>query len=177
MTIPAAKRREITQAVLASLQQGIPLTVALEGVRAKRTTFEDWARADPIVKEALRQARELGWDWLAHQCLEIADDTSQDVLYDAEGRPYPNGANVLSRKLRIETRLKLLAKWDVNRYGETKRVQIDGEITQTTRHVVDPALLDDASRAALRQLLDAVEAKGLLPAPIDADFEETTPPL
>jgi hypothetical protein len=168
----APRRAEVLQAVIASLERGIPLTVAVEGMRQPRRTVYDWLRADPDVQEAVRLARDLGYDWLAREALQIADDTSNDIVFDADGNPHPNGAAVLRAKVRIETRLKLLSKWDPTRYGDAKTVKVEGEVTQT--HTIDPRLLSEEARAALRAVLEHAKARGLLggPAPIDAEFEE-----
>jgi hypothetical protein len=172
--VPAAKRAEILAAVTASLEQGIPLTVAVRSIRAPRSTVYDWLKADPVVQEAIRQARDLGYDHIAHQCLAIADDRSEDVVFDADGNPHPNGAAVLRAKVRIETRLKLLSKWDVNRYGESRTVKLEGELQQTVRHTIDPRSLPSEQREALRSLIEHAVAQGLLPSPdtVDAEYEE-----
>ena len=178
--IPAARRAEIIQAVSAGLTRGTPLTVICESLQAQgafagRSIF-NWLRDDPEAKLAIEYARDLGHDWLANECLQIADDRSRDVLYDNEGNPHPNGANVLSRKLAIDTRLKLLAKWSP-RYREGSTLKVEGEITTTTRHVLDVRQLDEASRDALRALLDHAAAQGLLPGPetVDAEYIEIEP--
>lgn len=66
-------------------------------------TVWEWARKDVSFSESIAQARVEGFDALAAQCLTIADDTTED----------PG-----SRRVRVETRLKLLAKWDPKRYGD-----------------------------------------------------------
>jgi hypothetical protein len=153
---------------------GLPLSVVARRNGTSQQTVDAWSKQDPDFAERIAAARALGWDNLAVECLEIADDRSQDVAYDAEGFPHPNSAAVLSRKLMIDTRLKLLACWDSGRYGPAKTLKVEGEIQQTTRHVLDPRLLDDAGRAALRALLAQAQAQGLIegPEPADAEFEE-----
>lgn len=74
------------------------------------------------------QARELGQDFIAEECLEIADDASNDWMekIDKDGMAVGwqlNGDHVQRSKLRIETRLKLLAKWNPKKYGN--RVGVD----------------------------------------------------
>lgn len=177
MTIPAARRAEIKEAVTAGLMRGTPLTVICEALQAGGSftgkAMYYWLRDDPEAKLAIDYARDLGFDWLAHDCIAIADDASSDVLTDAEGGQHPNGAAVLRAKLRIETRLKLLAKWSP-RYAEGSTLKVEGEVQATVRHVLDPAQLDEPSRAALRALLDHAVAQGLLPGPetVDAEYEE-----
>lgn len=73
----------------------------------------------PEVKEAIARAREHGEDVLAAGCLEIADDGTNDWMERAENKGWEfNGENVQRSKLRIETRLKLLAKWNPKKYGD-----------------------------------------------------------
>ena len=66
-------------------------------------------------------ARDEGFDAIAADCLDIADDKSGDVkIVGGEDNPIEvcNTEFVQRAKLRIETRLKLLAKWDPKRYGD-----------------------------------------------------------
>lgn len=165
---------QIKHDVLIGLMGGIPLTVIARQNGVSQSLIAKWEKRDPTFAEDVAAARALGWDSLAAQCLEIADDRSDDVMYDAEGVPHPNTANVLSRKLMIETRLKLLSKWDSGRYGDAKTVKVEGEITATQRHVLDPRLLDEAGRESLRGLLEHAKAQGLMtdPEPEDAEFED-----
>jgi hypothetical protein len=173
----APRRAEVLQAVIASLERGIPLTVAVEGLRQPRRTVYDWLRADPDAQEAVRLARDLGFDWLAHECLKIADDTSQDVVFDGEGVPHSNRTAVLRAKVRIWTRLQLLSRWDPSRYGAARTVKVEGEVQTVTRHTIDPALLSPEQRDALRSLLDYAAAQGLIegPEPQDVEFEDLSP--
>lgn len=179
--IPAARRAEIMEAVAAGLRRGTPLTVICEALQAQGSftgqSVFNWLKSDPEAGLAIRYARDLGFDWLAHECLEIADNV-EPVVYDNDGMPHPNGAAVLKAKVQIETRLRLLSKWDPKRYGEIKRLTVDGEVTTTTRHVIDPGSLDDAGRAALRHLVEHAKAQGLIAGPADepqdAEFEEVS---
>jgi Bacteriophage Sf6, terminase small subunit-like len=173
--VPAARRAEIIEAVASGLRSGKPLTIICDELQAQgpftQQSVYNWLRNDPEAKEAIAFARLLGFDWIAHETLAIADDTSQDVIYDGDGTPHANGAAVLRAKVRIETRLKLLARWDSTRYGDTKTMRVEGEVTQTTRHVLDPRQLDDAGRAALRHLIEHAAAQGLLAEPDDEPQE------
>jgi hypothetical protein len=168
LPLTAARRAEILDAVKAGLARGTPLTVITEALQLPNSTVDSW-KADPEVAEAVRVARDLGYDWIAHECLAIIDDTSGDVIYDNDGNPHPNGANVLRAKARVETRLKLLARWDPKRYAESRRVELDVDVKSTVKHVVDSRSLTDAGRAALRQLLAEAQAQGLLPPPASPD--------
>jgi hypothetical protein len=76
-------------------------------------------RAGRIARYA--RARKLGFDDIAEEALEIADDGRNDWIERTDpenpGWDY-NGEHVQRSKLRVDTRLKLLAKWDPKRYGE-----------------------------------------------------------
>jgi hypothetical protein len=127
-------------------------------------------KADPDVKEAVQIARDLGFDWLAHECLEIADDARNDWMarHGPEGEFVGwqfNNEHFQRSRLRIETRFRLLRAWDPSRYGDQRTVKLEGEVTQTQRHVIDPRSLDDAGRAALRELLAQAQAQGLIEGP------------
>jgi hypothetical protein len=178
MTIPAARRVEIMQAVSAGLSRGTPLTIICEALQAQGSfagrALYYWLRDDPEAKLAIEYGRDLGHDWIAREALEIADDTSNDTVIDSEGGERGNTAAVLRARLRVDTRLKLLAKWSP-RYREGSTVHLEGEVQVTQRHVLDPRLLDDAGRAALRALLQHAQAQGLIegPEPVDAEYEET----
>ena len=85
-------------------------------------TVSGWKATQPGFLADFARARDEGWDALAAECLEIADEAGADVivLKRADGSEYTqvNLEGVSRSKLRIETRLKLLAKWDPKRYGD-----------------------------------------------------------
>jgi hypothetical protein len=167
-------RDQIKRDVLVGLATGLPLTVVARRHGTSQQNIDKWTKRDPAFADDVAAARALGWDSLAVECLEIIDDRSNDVAYDAEGFPHPNTAAVLRDKARVDTRLRLLACWGTGHYGPQKTLKVEGEVTTTTRHVLDPRLLDEAGRAALRQVLAHAQAQGLIegPEPEDAEFEE-----
>lgn len=168
--------------VLQGLATGLPLMVICRRNGLNQTAVARLERADPAFAEDIAAARALGWDSLAAECLEIADDSRNDYVeqFDDDGGSAGwrfNSEHVLRSRLRIETRLKLLAKWDSGRYGDTKRLEVDANVSTTHRHVLDPSQLDDAGRAALRHLIDHARAQGLIagPEPVDAEYSELPP--
>lgn len=100
-------------------------------------TVSDWKEAHEGFSADFAHAREAGFDQIALDCLDIADDSSGDVAEpDEDQEPQPHGGslkrlkatgaeNVQRARLRVETRLKLLAKWDPRRYGD--KVQLGGD--------------------------------------------------
>lgn len=85
---------------------------------ARRTVY-DWMEADAEAAAQFGRARDRGFDAIADSTVGIADDCDDDPA---------------SRRVRVETRLKLLAKWDPRRYGD--RMQVAGDAGQPLTVVV-----------------------------------------
>lgn len=80
-------------------------------------TFRDWRNADTELGERYKEAKLNGFDNLAQQCLTIADDGTADFIATDKGEAF-NAEHVQRSKLRIDTRVKLLAKWYPAKYGD-----------------------------------------------------------
>jgi hypothetical protein len=80
-------------------------------------TVSHWKEASEAFKADFAGAREEGYDQIAADCLAIADETTFDTIVGENG-DRANTEWISRSKLRIETRLKLLAKWDPKRYGD-----------------------------------------------------------
>lgn len=79
-------------------------------------------------KKRITCAREIGEDQIAQECLQIADTTQpgQIITDNPDGSSETRTGDMLGhRKLQIETRLKLLAKWNPRKYGD--KVQVGGD--------------------------------------------------
>lgn len=123
---------EVLAIITEGLSEGRPLTEICREGKANNPSFpaprtvRDWEAKMPEVAAAIARAREIGEYALAEECLEIADDSRNDWMDrkaeegDEKALQY-NGEHVQRCKLRIETRLKLLAKFNPKRWGD--RVQ------------------------------------------------------
>lgn len=104
----------------------------MEGMPSWRTIY-DWVVARPDFAARLARARELGYDALAEEALEISNTPhlGQKKVYTSGAEEEEDSLTVTEedmlghRKLQIETRLKLLAVWDPKRYGN--KVQLGGD--------------------------------------------------
>jgi hypothetical protein len=67
-----------------------------------------------------------GFDAIAEETVAIAD--TPPAYAKTEGGMRIDTGDVAHRKLQIETRLKLLAKWDPKRYGERQHVEHSGKV-------------------------------------------------
>lgn len=102
----------------------------------------EWANQDDEITDRIARAREAGFDAIAMQALEIADtpQEGESVTEDDKGTRVTRGDMLGHRKLQVDTRLKLLAKWCPGRYGD--KVQIAGS------EDLPPLAVDDTSTAA-----------------------------
>lgn len=132
---PTKRTQAVVWTIIEKLSQGIPLTqiCAPEKMPGVRTVY-DWMDADPVLSAAIARARDMGFDALAEEALEIADDGTNDYVTrkNADGTEYEafNAEHVQRSKLRVETRLKLLAKWNPKKYGDKLDVTSGGEKIQ-----------------------------------------------
>jgi hypothetical protein len=114
---PTIRTEAMIEEIIERLTDGEPLAKILrsEGM-PKVTTFYDWVNADEALSERVARAREFGADAIAVDTLEIADQEPEYAT--SEGGSRVDTGEVAHRKLRIETRLKLLRCWDPGRYGD-----------------------------------------------------------
>lgn len=90
-----------------------------EGKPAWRTVY-DWLAADEDFAARIARARDIGADAIAEEALQIADTPQEGVTTttDALGVKEVREDMLGHRKLQVDTRLKLLAKWNPKKYGE-----------------------------------------------------------
>lgn len=121
------------------------------GFPAWRTVYDWMAKDDALGSEgvglsaAIARARDIGYDAIAEECLQIADNTEmgqKQVLTD-EGASTTIEDMLGHRKLRIETRLKLLAKFHPTKYGDKLGVHgVEGAAPIKTEDTSASAFLD-----------------------------------
>jgi len=123
---PSTFTQEIADEICRRLAQGEPLAqICRDDNMPAVRTVSDWKKASEAFSADFACAREEGFDQIAADCLDIADETSNDTLCTEHG-DRPNTEWISRSKLRIETRLKLLAKWDPKRYGDKVTQELTG---------------------------------------------------
>jgi hypothetical protein len=119
--------------ICARLGKGEPLTIICRDEHMPSDgTVRAWQGADANFSDDIACARARGFDAIALEALAIADATLHDTIEVGSGDNTREAANTewISRsKLRVETRLKLLAKWDPKRYGDKQQVEHSGSMT------------------------------------------------
>ena len=153
---PSKYTPEIAQQMCEMLAEGIPLREICrqEGFPEWRTVY-DWMWKDEALGDkgtglstAIAHARDIGYDALAEDCLRIADNpmVSEKVTLTEDPKTGKLNRSVIqfddvnARKLQVETRLKLLAKFNPKKYGD--KVQVGGDPDNPTKIQVDVSLFD-----------------------------------
>lgn len=119
---PSKYDPEIARIICEQLSEGIPLRQICrenDGFPAWRTVY-DWMGRNEELSASISRARDIGYDAIAEECLAIADNIElghKQVMTD-EGSATTVEDMLGHRKLRIETRLKLLAKFHPTKYGD-----------------------------------------------------------
>lgn len=156
--------QETAAAICERIANGEPLRAICrdEGMPAWRTVY-DWISADSTFATRIAQAREIGFDAIAEEALDIADTPVEGVRKEASDDGYKEVREDMlgHRKLQIDTRLKLLAKWSPKRYGDNSKVELAGSLNLTamSQDEIDQELADlEALEAARNVALAAVAA-------------------
>lgn len=93
---------ETAEVLIEGLTNGIPLRQLCRDNGVSKSAVYDWMDDDEDFAGRMARARVRGGHEIADECMEIADDKSDDHA---------------SRKVRIWARLELLSKWNPKQYG------------------------------------------------------------
>lgn len=143
----AGREIEIATAIAERLRTGEPLAQILrENNQPVFNTLKAWRAEYPEIDAIIACARDEGFDAIAADCLVIADASENDSI-ETEHGSIPNGEWIQRSKLRVETRLKLLAKWDPKRYGDA--IAIENHHSGGTNNTL--LVMSEERRAELRK--------------------------
>lgn len=115
----------------------------------------DWIAQDADFASRIARARELGADAIAEQILDIADTpvVGEEIEESESGMKVRRADMLGHRKLQVETRLKLLAKWFPKKYGDRSAMEVTGADG-------GPVQISDTQRAAkISAILAAAQAR------------------
>lgn len=110
------------------------------------STVWDWEKQSPEISQAIARARAIGEHTILEEIVPIADDVSGDHITDSEGRTVVNNEAIARSKLRVWTRLQLLAKLNPKRWGEQAGQQGTQLSVSVTANVVTPEKLAEYRR-------------------------------
>lgn len=117
--------------ILARLAAGQTLLrICRDAHMPDRTTVVKWVSSDRDGFAAeYRAAREHGYEVMAEELLDIADDGRNDYLLDPEtGKQVWNGEHPFRSRLRLDTRKWILAKMLPKVFGDKQQVEHSGGV-------------------------------------------------
>lgn len=128
--------QELHDAIIQRLMEGRSLlAICRDPDIPSHATVLRWRKKYPDFDEAIPRARAEGTHVLAEQCLEIADDKEDDVQH---------------RRLRIDTRLRLIGKWNARAYGD--KVAVGGADDLPPVQIEDTGARDKLASLVARRL-------------------------
>lgn len=124
---------DVSEAICQRLAEGEPLRVICRDMGISWRTVYDWISANDDFSTRFARAREVGGHAIANECLAIIDEVPPPSATGGTDAGY-----VQWQKARVETRLKLLAKWFPKQYGDRIQQEVsgpDGSPIQSTLNV------------------------------------------
>lgn len=109
---PSLKTDAIMEEIAFRLSEGEPLKrICADNHMPHFSTVWRWEEEDEAFRDLSARARRFGTHALADECIAIADDDELE----------PN-----DRKVRIDTRLRLIGKWNAKAYGDRQTTELTG---------------------------------------------------
>jgi hypothetical protein len=93
----------------------------------------EWEAADEGFARRIAHARIIGHNAIAEESLAIMDEEPLAVFDEAGNKRYDPGS-IQWNKARVETRLKLLAKWNPRLYGDKTVIAGDADAPLVVAH-------------------------------------------
>ena len=124
---PSKYSPAVAAEICEGLAEGVPLReICRRDHMPEWRTVYDWMGRDETLSAAIARARDIGYDKIAEECLSIADTpmlmrkvtTGTDPKTGAVVQSIVESDDVNHRRLQVDTRLKLLAKFHPKKYGD-----------------------------------------------------------
>ena len=117
MARPSLFTDELAEEICTRLANGEPLKrICADPHMPGFTTIWRWQDENEEFRKLTARARELGTHNLADQCIDIADDPDMDPA---------------TKRVMIDTRIRLIGKWNSRAYGDKQTIEHEGEVKLT----------------------------------------------
>ena len=118
---------EVANEICERLAHGEPLTVICRDDHMPSfQTVYNWEKVRPEFLDASTRAREIGTHFLAYDSLTIADGPGDPA----------------DKRIRIDTRIRLIGKWNRRFYGEHQTIEHEGGITTLTDEQIEAKIAE-----------------------------------
>lgn len=112
---PSTRTEAVVEEILSRLAHGEPMArICADAHMPDFSTVWRWEGDDEDFRKASAHAREIGTHYIADDCIRISDDASIEPA---------------DKRIRIDTRLRLIGKWNSKRYGD--KVEHGGSVGVT----------------------------------------------
>lgn len=127
---PLVYSEELAAKILAELEDGKGLRTICRELGIVRRTVRKWVTEDYEGFGARYvRARDIGYDEVAEDIIEISDDGTRDYSVTEDGAEIVNHDHINRARLRVDSRKWLLAKLAPKRYGDKLDVGVAGSFT------------------------------------------------
>jgi hypothetical protein len=118
---------KVASQICARISEGEPLRAICreKGMPAWRTVY-DWVNSRPEFAARIAHARELGFDAIAEDTIEMIDEKPERT--ETQYGDKVDAGHVQWQKNRVEQRLKLLSKWSPQKYGDRQAIDLSGHL-------------------------------------------------
>lgn len=131
---PSKYNDGIAQQICERLSRGEPLArICDDDAMPGYSTVRQWEAEKPEFLALSARAKQDGTHWLADDCLRISDDSTLDPA---------------DKRVRIDTRLRLIGKWNSRAYGD----KVEHEVTGRDGGPVETKGSIDVAGLSLEQL-------------------------
>jgi hypothetical protein len=140
------------------LMLGHPLSwIVKQDGMPSRTTVTGWLMKDEQFKKDYEFARNVQYEYMLDEILEISDDASSDTTYFPDGSKKHDFEHINRARLRVDSRKWALSHLLPKKFGAKTQVDVAADV-KTTTVLTDEDKLDLAKWMAF-ELTKAVETK------------------
>lgn len=119
---PSLKTPEMVAEICRRLSEGETLSsICRDEAMPNFSTVYRWEQEDDEFRKVSARAREVGCDALAEECIAIADEKDVDPA---------------TKRVRVDTRIRLIGKWNAKRYGDKLDHNHTGSLNVTLASVL-----------------------------------------